>query len=200
MRLVKEQIPWNKGKKTGLVPKSAFKKEHIAWNKGNHVYTGGKKFEKGMVPWNKQKAVLKKCLTCGREFTSNPARMKRSETKYCSFECYAPILLKRVGEEIIELPTRLEKNVIDLIQKHNLPYKYVGNGDFWIGGKNPDFVNVNGEKKLIEVGCEYYKKRTDGSVKNYIKNRKNHFAQYGWKTKFLIRDNPTEQEILNCFN
>ncbi len=28
-------IPWNKGKKTGLVPKSAFKKGNKPWNKNN---------------------------------------------------------------------------------------------------------------------------------------------------------------------
>lgn len=30
-------------------------------------------------------------------------------------------------------------------------YKYVGNGDFVLGGKNPDFLNVNGQKKIIEL-------------------------------------------------
>lgn len=28
-------------------------------------------------------------------------------------------------------------------------YKYVGDYQFWIDGKNPDFMNVNGQKKLI---------------------------------------------------
>jgi len=40
-------IPWNKGKKTGIVPKTAFKKGHkpIA------------PFEKGCIPWNKGKGT-----------------------------------------------------------------------------------------------------------------------------------------------
>ena len=29
-------------------------------------------------------------------------------------------------------------------------YKYVGDGEVIIGGKNPDFININGQKKVIE--------------------------------------------------
>ncbi len=35
-------------------------------------------------------------------------------------------------------------------------YKYTGSGDFIIDGLNPDFVNVNGQKKIIEVFGEQY--------------------------------------------
>lgn len=53
MPFTKGLIPWNKGKKTGIIPKSAFKKgEHRSpktefkkgnpsWNKGKHIFTGG---------------------------------------------------------------------------------------------------------------------------------------------------------------
>lgn len=33
-KFVKGGTPWNKGKKTGLVPKTAFKSGHKTWNKG----------------------------------------------------------------------------------------------------------------------------------------------------------------------
>lgn len=41
----KGMIPWNKGIKTGLIPKTAFKKG----------YYGGKRFQKGHIPWMKGK-------------------------------------------------------------------------------------------------------------------------------------------------
>ena len=47
-------------------------------------------------------------------------------------------------------PTKPEKRLIEILKKHNFPFKYVGNWSFRIGRKNPDFVHNNG-KKLIEV-------------------------------------------------
>lgn len=53
MPFTKGMIPWNKGKKTGIIPKTAFKKGQRAsiktefkkgkpsWNKGTHIWTGG---------------------------------------------------------------------------------------------------------------------------------------------------------------
>ena len=34
-------------------------------------------------------------------------------------------------------------------------WKYVGDLSFLIDGKNPDFVNINGKKKLIEFYGDY---------------------------------------------
>ena len=87
-------------------------------------------------------------------------------------------------------PTSLEKDMMALIQKHDLPYRYVGNGKFWIDGKNPDFVNVNGEKKLIEVGNVYHHQG------GYIEKRREHFAKYGWKSFIFIQDELNENEII----
>lgn len=49
-------------------------------------------------------------------------------------------------------PNLPERKIIDLL-KTILPneYKYVGDGQFILGGLCPDFVNCNGQKKIIEV-------------------------------------------------
>ena len=87
-------------------------------------------------------------------------------------------------------PTSLERQMIQLIEKHNLPYKYTGDGSFLIGWKNPDFININGEKKLIEVGNVYH------HPNGYEKKRRAHFAKYGWESYIFIGDKLDEEKII----
>jgi DNA mismatch endonuclease (patch repair protein) len=59
-------------------------------------------------------------------------------------------------------PTKPEKKVISFIKQNRLPYKYVGDGDFWLtlGGIdiNPDFINFKHKKEFIEVlGCYWHR-------------------------------------------
>lgn len=58
MGFKKGYIPWNKGKKTGLIPKSAFKKGCKSWIKGKHIKINNALelyYKKGGLPWNKGK-------------------------------------------------------------------------------------------------------------------------------------------------
>ncbi len=63
-------------------------------------------------------------------------------------------------------------------------YKYVGDGSVIIGYKNPDFVNVNGQKKIIELfGNYWHSKEVTGRTRKQEKIiRIEHFAKYGYKT------------------
>jgi hypothetical protein len=103
-------------------------------------------------------------------------------------------VLSKVLSKLIHRPTGLEKVMLEIIRKYRLPYKYTGNGDFWIGGKNPDFININGEKKLIEVGNEFHHRG------DYIEKRREHFAQYGWESFIFIQDKLDEEEILKTIS
>lgn len=76
-------------------------------------------------------------------------------------------------------PSDIEQRLIDIIERFNLPYKYVGNGEFLLGGKNPDFLNVNGHKKLIEMFGDMWHKR--GSEVG----RQAFFRQYGFDTLII---------------
>lgn len=100
----------------------------------------------------------------------------------------APFLKKLQARTL----TDLEKQMLDIIKKHNLPYKYTGNGSFWIGypPKNPDFVNINGDKNLIEVGNIYH------HPTNKMEERRNHYRKYGWESYFFITQKLNEKEIL----
>jgi len=72
-------------------------------------------------------------------------------------------------------PNGVEKELNSILNKlFPKEYKYVGNFQFWIEGKNPDFVNINGQKKLIELFGNYWHKGENP------RNRINHFKKYGY--------------------
>ena len=226
---------WNKGLKTGLVPKTAFKKGQVPWNKGlklginlkhsefmkgkfyhtqkhsedtkrrisesrkgkglnnkNNKGHFGNKYRLGKQAWNKgmNKFLDNRIAKIGNRTKNRMVWNKGIPMSNSTKEkMFASLHLK---------PTKIEKKLISIIQKHNLPYKYVGDGSFLIGYKNPDFVNINGEKIAIEVYYKYHKEKNYGSEENYIEKRKSHFAKYGWSIIFLECERyKTEKEILN---
>lgn len=92
----------------------------------------------------------------------------------------------------------LEMRVDNVIRKYNLPYKFVGNGKFFIERTNPDFVNTNGEKKAVEV---YWKNHKDlfhnGGCKGWMKKRSDVFSKYGWEIIFMEGTELTQRKILD---
>lgn len=89
-----------------------------------------------------------------------------------------------------------ELRVQEIINKYHLPYKFVGNGIFFIERKNPDFINVNGEKKAIEVYWNRHKEQFRGGVKKWKEERNNIFRKYGWKIIYIEQKEIKEKIIL----
>ena len=83
---------------------------------------------------------------------SEKARQKMSEAAKRHWQ--DSDYIKKVFDGLNMKPNAQEKKVGAILQKH-VPDEYAYNGDFscgiTIGGKIPDFVNVNGEKIVIEV-------------------------------------------------
>ncbi len=104
------------------------------------------------------------------------------------------IWLGNVTKNLCKRPTSLEKKMINYIKKNNLNFKYTGDGSFIIGGKNPDFVNINGSKICIEIGNHYHHKN------NYEQKRKKHFAKYGWSCYTLIMDKFNQEKVKRLFS
>jgi len=95
-----------------------------------------------------------------------------------------PEITKKILKKLIERPTNLEKKLIELIQEKSLPIIYVGDGEFFIGSKNPDFI-LTDKKKAIEVYCRYFKKLGWGTFERYEEERKQYFKKYGFDVLFL---------------
>ena len=89
-------------------------------------------------------------------------------------------------------PTSLEKQMIEIIERYSLPYKYVGDGSFLIGFKNPDFININSKKICVEVANIYH------HDDNYETKRKKHFKNYGWECVVFRGDELREEQVLQA--
>jgi hypothetical protein len=76
-----------------------------------------------------------------------------------------------------------ELGFIDKIEELNLPVRFVGDGSFWVKGKNPDF-KVEGEKKVIEVTQYNYLGRDE----KWAAERAKHFEDNGFKCLILFYD------------
>ena len=86
-----------------------------------------------------------------------------------------------------ECPNKYEVKVRDTLdQLFPNEYKFVGDGSFTLAGLNPDFVNVNGQKKIIEVFGEIFHKpgvfKTPLPKNRTEEGRKEMFSQYGYQT------------------
>lgn len=152
-----------------------------------HTEESDKKRRKTMLKMWKDKKFREKSIRGMKNLWKNKEYKERA--------------LKAILKGSQKRPTSFEKQIIDLCNKYHLPFKYVGNGQVIIANKNPDFIDVNGRKLLIETYCKYWKDRKCGGWLNYEKERYKVFAEYGFKTLFLneddlIRDD-NEQHCLN---
>jgi very-short-patch-repair endonuclease len=85
-------------------------------------------------------------------------------------------------------PTKPEKWLIELINEHKLPYKYVGDGDILIENLNPDFINVNGHKIIIEIFGRVWHETLVKDWKRTEDGRRKIFAKYGYRTLIIWDD------------
>ena len=70
-----------------------------------------------------------------------------------------------------------------MLGKH--PFKYVGNGQVILGGLNPDFINVNSKKQIIEVFGDYWHRRSDLKYHQSEEGRRETYSQFGYTTMIL---------------
>ncbi|GAH77234.1 unnamed protein product [marine sediment metagenome] len=68
-------------------------------------------------------------------------------------------------------PNNEEKFLIAFFQEYTIPYKFVGDGKVIIDNRNPDFINTDGQKKIIEFFGEHWHKSEDEEIKREIYKR-----------------------------
>jgi len=97
------------------------------------------------------------------------------------------ILLAMKSRGDYPCPNKVEILLDNLLQD-NFPneWKFVGDGQIIIGGKVPDFININHRKQIIELFGNYWHRNSSPQ------DRINLFAQYGYATLIIW-----ESELLN---
>jgi hypothetical protein len=77
-------------------------------------------------------------------------------------------------------PNKPEKRMSNLLNiLFPKEYKYTGDFKFWVENFNPDFINVNGQKKIIEV-YGYYHTLEDSKKRDKIRLKT--YKKYGYNT------------------
>ena len=77
----------------------------------------------------------------------------------------------------------------NLIKANNLPFEFTGKGKVVIGGKVPDFANINGKKQLLELFGDYWHKGQNPQ------DRIDKFAKFGYQClviwEYELKDSKT---------
>jgi len=172
-------------------------KRNVAENNG---------LKNGGTPWNKGKRYSRKSpnhhlrgKTYEEVYGQDKAKkLKEDHSKTMSkIASSDPNWIKHVFDNVERRPTTPEQEFIKICEKHCLPFKYVGDGSFWINGFNPDFIENNGEKICIEIFGRYWHDPNNKNIptSSYYKNRQKIFDKAGWKCLIFWEDELDDENI-----
>ncbi|MEK6883012.1 MAG: NUMOD3 domain-containing DNA-binding protein [Nanoarchaeota archaeon] len=160
-------IPWNKGKHHSEETKQKLREHH--WSKTGKI----RRILRIKSAWNKgltketDERVRKYAIKIKENF-KNPEFKEKMIKKMM------------IGEH--KKPNKTELQFIELIQQNNFPFKYIGNWEFVLGGKCPDFININGQKQLIELFGNYWH---TVKARETPEERIQYFKKYGFDTLII---------------
>lgn len=102
--------------------------------------------------------------------------------------------LRKMLKAVCAVPNKPEQYLYWILQViFPDEYKFVGDGSVIIGGHSPDFININGQKKLIEHFGDYWHRGDDEG------NRIFQFRLFGFDTLIIweheLNDNEIEMTI-----
>jgi len=157
--------PWDKGMiiDRDKYPQMGHQQPHTQESRELMSESHKETYREGAEPWNKG---LTKCndfrVMRISKTLSDGACWNKGLTKYTDVRLMKqsviiskkfedPEYMKKILHR--RTPSGPEQTFIDLCKE----FKYVGNGELNIDGKNPDFVCIGDEYKLIEIWGDYFK-------------------------------------------
>ena len=131
---------------------------------------------KGQKAWNKGVSMTDgyRANMIAAVNRPNVLEIKRRKSKELWLK---PDYIKKIQAAYHNKPNKPETLLFRLLEKlHPGEWKYTGDFSFIINGKCPDFVNINGEKKIIELFGDYWHRGEDPQ------DRINDFSNFGYET------------------
>lgn len=128
---------------------------------------------------------------------------KRGKPRFCSTHCREDHnvksgFLKRISQ-LKRKPSGAERKFIEICERYALPFRYVGDGKFWIENLNPDFVECNGRKIAVEIFSSYWHsplRRRNIPSSQTFEGRKEILKKYGWDCIIFWDNEVTEEKVL----
>lgn len=155
----------------------------------------------------------KNCEYCGQEFWVTPSIEKTH--RYCSLSCKAkaegvfkglnndPIFQQKRLKAAIKKPNRQERKLEAILEEwFPSEWKFVGDGEVILGKLNPDFINCNGKKQIIELfgcwyhGCPLHHPNNEVRWQNTEIGKKVIYSRYGFKTLVIWEHELEDEEVV----
>lgn len=113
------------------------------------------------------------------------ARLSNNLVKWWANPEFKDAHVKRTRKACNIRPNKTETAMMELLDElYPNEWKYVGDGEVVLGGKNPDFINCNGRKAIIEVNGDYWhslESRGECPLLHEIE-RIDNYSKYGYFT------------------
>lgn len=171
------------------------------------IYKGrvGRLISKSLKNKYKNNPKCKEIIFASRKNKEYLENMKQKCIKLWDDEEYINKVREGRKKGLNQKPNKPEQLLIDILNKY-LPneYKYVGNGKFFIERFNPDFININGQKKIIEMfGCYWHggdKARINDAKRIYTYRKKGYKTLIIWEYILKVCSNKEIGAMIKKFN
>jgi len=167
---------WNSGKTSKDDPRIPSGKNHYMYGKKHAEETIQKLRQKALSPERIKISI--KNLPKNLSGKNHPMFGKKH-----SPQTIEKIRERRMKQKIPRTKTKPEINFIRICKKYGLPFKYTGDGSFWISRLNPDFCDFDNHI-VVEIFGDYWHNpdKNPHIRKNAIyEEREKEFNINGWK-------------------
>jgi len=100
-----------------------------------------------------------------------------------------PSFTRKRLKGLIKRPSSIERKLIRIIKHNEFPFRYVGDGEYVVDGKNPDFINHD-ETKIIEAFGTYWHDLKDQEAKEAF------FGEHGYATLIIWEEELTDEKAI----